>query len=123
MITSRTIRAGLQSGNKVARAIRPVASRNVSKIGPLDDRPFRILGLQQVAVGSLTKAPMLDIWTDVLGLEKVGHYHNIRENVDEDILRLGSKGSPFAVEVDLMSPVDPDKSPKVRLPSLWTLIQ
>ena len=33
------------------------------------------------------------------------------ENVDEDILALGP--SPFEVEVDLMTPIDPEGSPKV----------
>ena len=39
-----------------------------------------------------------------------------KENVDEDILRLGKEGSPHAVEIDLMMPIDQDKSPKV---SVW----
>jgi lactoylglutathione lyase len=39
-----------------------------------------------------------------------------KENVDEDILRLG-KG-PLAVEVDLMQPLDAAKSPKVHVPAL-----
>jgi len=39
-----------------------------------------------------------------------------QENVDEDILQVG-KG-PFAVEVDLMSPLDPERSPKVHIPPL-----
>ena len=34
------------------------------------------------------------------------------ENVDEDILRVGPV--PFEVEVDLMTPIDPEGSPKVR---------
>jgi lactoylglutathione lyase len=31
---------------------------------------------------------------------------------------LGKKDSPFAVEVDLMTPLDPEKSPKVHVPPL-----
>ena len=34
-----------------------------------------------------------------------------KENVDEDILLLGH--GPTAVEVDIMQPLDPEKSPKV----------
>lgn len=34
-----------------------------------------------------------------------------KENVEEDIVQLGPK--PFSVEIDLMSPIDPEKSPKV----------
>ena len=36
--------------------------------------------------------------------------------MDEDVLRCG-KG-PFAVEIDLMQPIDADKSPKVHIPPL-----
>lgn len=36
--------------------------------------------------------------------------------MDEDIYTLGSDA--FAVEVDLMQPIDPEKSPKVHVPSL-----
>lgn len=39
-----------------------------------------------------------------------------KENVDEDILSLG-KGV-HQVEIDLMQPIDPDKSPKVQTPAL-----
>lgn len=56
------------------------------------------------------------LWVDTLGLEKVHTFKSERENVDEDILRLG-KG-PFAVEVDLMQPLDANKSPKVHDPAL-----
>ena len=48
--------------------------------------------------------------------EKVGDYQSESENVDEDILRLGS--GPHAVEIDLMQPIDPERSPKVHTPTL-----
>lgn len=35
-----------------------------------------------------------------------------KENVDEDILRLGS--GPYAVEIDLMEPIDPNKVSRGR---------
>lgn len=38
------------------------------------------------------------------------------ENVEEDILQLGPE--PYSVEVDLMTPIDPEKSPKVHKPPL-----
>ena len=79
-------------------------------------RPFSILGIQQVAVGSLDKKPLSDLWGRIFGLEKVGSFSSESENVDEDIMKLG-KG-PFAVEVDLMTPLDADKSPKVHSPAL-----
>jgi hypothetical protein len=82
-----------------------------------DEKPFEILGLQQIAIGSLTKEPMTSLWQDIFGLTKVGSFVSEKENVDEDILTLGpnkTNASPLAcIEVDLMSPLDPEKSPKV----------
>ena len=80
------------------------------------DRPFRILGLQQIAVGGLDKGRLRKLWVDTLGLGLVGNYKSERENVDEDIAVAG-KG-PFKVEVDLMQPIDPEKKPKVNDPAL-----
>ena len=68
-------------------------------------RPFKILGLQQIAIGGLDKAKLAGLWGDVLGLERVGEYQSEKENVDEDIFRCGS--GVFAVEVDLMQPSTP----------------
>lgn len=81
-----------------------------------DDRPFRVLGIQQVAIGGLDKHALSSLWTGLLGVPKVGDYVAESENVDEDILRLGS--GPHAVEIDLMQPLDPDVSPKVHSPTL-----
>jgi len=50
-------------------------------------------------------------------LQKTGDFKSQKENVDEDILRLGPSG-PFQVEIDLMQPLDPEKSPKVHVPQL-----
>lgn len=79
-------------------------------------RPFRVLGLQQIAIGGLDKGPLRKLWVDTLGLTVEGTYKSERENVDEDIAVLG-KG-PFRVEVDLMQPVDAEKKPKVNDPAL-----
>lgn len=79
-------------------------------------RPFRILGVQQIAIGHEDKAALRALWVDLLGLAVVGSYRSERENVDEDILRLGT--GPLAVELDLMQPIDPQKSPKVHEPRL-----
>jgi lactoylglutathione lyase len=81
-----------------------------------DARPFRILGLQQIAIGGLDKGRLAGLWVDLFGLPRVGTFRSERENVDEDIVRCGV--GPFAVEVDLMQPVDPDKKPKVNDPPL-----
>ena len=79
-------------------------------------RPFRVLGVQQIAVGGLDKARLRGFWVDTLGLDPVGSYVNEKENVDEDICQAGS--GPLKVEVDLMQPVDPEKRPKVHDPAL-----
>ena len=80
------------------------------------DRPFRILGLQQIAVGAADKNRLRRLWVDLLGLEPTGNYRSERENVDEDIAVAGA--GAFKVEVDLMQPVDPAKSPRVHDPAL-----
>ncbi len=82
----------------------------------MEKRPFRVLGLQQIAVGGLDKGLLRKLWVDTLGLTVEGSYKSERENVDEDIAVLG-KG-PFRVEVDLMQPVDAEKKPKVHDPAL-----
>lgn len=79
-------------------------------------RSFKILGLQQIAIGSLDKALLSSFWVDTLGLKKVGTFKSDKENVDEDILILGSGVSQ--VEVDIMQPIDPEKAPKVHIPAL-----
>lgn len=75
-------------------------------------RPFRILGIQQIAVGGADKERLKKLWVDLLGLEVKGHFVSERENVDEDICALGS--GVHAVEVDLMQPLDIDKKPAVH---------
>ncbi len=76
----------------------------------MTERPFRVLGLQQIAIGGLDKGALTGLWTGLLGVEKVGDYVSESENVDEDILRLGD--GPHAVEIDLMQPLDPERSPE-----------
>jgi lactoylglutathione lyase len=82
----------------------------------VSDRPFRVLGIQQIAVGGLDKKPMREFWIDTLGLQDEGNYRSESENVDEDIASMGA--GAFKVEVDLMQPIDPDSRPKVHEPSL-----
>lgn len=79
-------------------------------------RPFRILGLQQIAVGGLDLGALRTLWVDTLGVDKVGAYESESENVREDILKLGE--GVHAVEIDLMEPLDADSRPKVHDPSL-----
>lgn len=75
-------------------------------------RPFRILGVQQIAIGGPSKAALRRLWVDLLGLPVTGTFRSESENVDEDILSVGG------VEIDLMEPIDPARSPKVHEPRL-----
>ena len=75
-------------------------------------RPFRVLGIQQIAIGGASKDRLRKLWVDMLGLEVTGNFVSERENVDEDICSIGS--GPFKVEVDLMQPLDVDKKPAVH---------
>ena len=76
------------------------------------DKPFRVLGLQQIAIGGADKQRLRRLWVGLLGLRFSGHFVSERENVDEDICTLGS--GVHAVEVDLMQPLDPAKKPAVH---------
>jgi lactoylglutathione lyase len=79
-------------------------------------RPFRVLGVQQIAVGGLDKGPLRRLWIDLLGLSPHGSFRSERENVDEDIAIAGR--GIAAVEIDLMQPIDPEKKPRVHEPAL-----
>jgi lactoylglutathione lyase len=81
-----------------------------------DARPFRILGVQQVALGSPDKARLAHLWVDLFGLERTASQRITSENVEEDTLRTGP--GPLAVEVDLMQPIDPNARPNVAEPAL-----
>ena len=67
-------------------------------------RPFKVIGIQQIAIGAPDKARLRTLWVDMLGLEVTGNFVSERENVDEDICAMGS--GAFKVEVDLMQPID-----------------
>ena len=82
----------------------------------MSDRPFKVLGIQQIAVGGADKARLRTLWVDTLGLDLTGTYRSESENVDEDIAVTGS--GPFRVEVDLMQPLDPERKPLVSNPPL-----
>lgn len=75
-------------------------------------KPFRILGIQQIAIGGLDKQRLKSLWVDLFGLTVKSTFVSERENVDEDICELGSGAT--SVEVDLMQPLDPDKKPAVH---------
>ena len=75
-------------------------------------RPFKVLGIQQIAIGGADKRRLRRLWVDMLGLQITGNFVSERENVDEDICAIGS--GPFKVEVDLMQPLDPERKPAVH---------
>jgi lactoylglutathione lyase len=75
-------------------------------------KPFRVVGIQQIAIGGPDKQRLRSLWVDIFGLTVKGNFVSARENVDEDICALGS--GPTAVEVDLMQPLDPAKKPAVH---------
>ena len=82
----------------------------------MSDRPFSVLGVQQIAIGGSNKRALRRLWIDMLGLTPTGTFRRESENVDEDIAVAGS--GLFKIEVDLMQPIDPAKRPKVHEPPL-----
>jgi len=81
-----------------------------------EQRPFSVLGIQQIAVGGLDKSKLRRFWVDIMGFNYASSYRSESENVDEDICEVGE--GPFKVEVDLMQPIDPDSRPRVHDPAL-----
>ena len=75
-------------------------------------KPFKILGIQQIAIGGPDKARLKALWVDMLGLTVKGSFVSERENVDEDICAIGH--GVHAIEVDLMQPIDAGKKPAVH---------
>ncbi len=89
-----------------------IPSGDRSVYPPSEGRTFRILGIQQIAIGGPSKDKLKSLWVDMFGLQVKSTFVSERENVDEDICALGS--GPTAVEVDLMQPLDPEKKPAVH---------
>ena len=92
-------------------------ARNISGRASLSSttktRPFRVLGIQQIAIGCEERGPLDSLWKNIFGLEASASKRLEKENVEEDIVKLGPKNSVYEVELDLMTPIDADKSPKV----------
>ena len=78
----------------------------------MSERPFKILGVQQIAIGGPSKAALRHLWVDLFGVPLKGSFRSERENVDEDILEIAG------VEIDLMEPIDPGAKPRVHEPRL-----
>lgn len=81
-------------------------------------RPFAVLGVQQIAIGSENREGLDRLWYEVLGVPRptTPRVEIASENVQEDIVSLGP--GPFAVEIDLMTPIDASKRPQVHVPPL-----
>ncbi len=82
----------------------------------MSERPFKVLGIQQIAVGGPDKGRLRRLWVDTLGLKLDGSYASEKENVDEDIAFVGE--GAHRVEVDLMQPLDAEMKPRVDTPPL-----
>ena len=82
----------------------------------MNSRPFKVLGIQQIAVGALDKGKLHQLWVELFGLQIKGTYRSASENVVEDMCILGA--GPLTVEVDLMQPLDPSAKPAVHQPAL-----
>jgi len=101
-----------------ARSTGSFASRRAAQsvVRVSASRPFRILGVQQIAIGGASKERLGKLWVELLGLEVSGAFSSEHENVDEDICVLGT--GLHGVEIDLMQPIDPAKKPAVHLTPL-----
>ena len=75
-------------------------------------KPFKILGIQQIAIGGEDKDRLRKLWVDLLGFQYKSTFVSERENVDEDICAIGS--GAHEIEVDLMQPLDINKKPAVQ---------
>ena len=75
----------------------------------MSNKPFKILGIQQIAIGGESKERLKILWVDMLGFEYKSTFVSERENVDEDICAIGKGVNE--IEVDLMQPFDIEKKP------------
>jgi len=75
-------------------------------------RPFKILGIQQIAIGGADKQRLKKLWVDLLGFQYKDTFVSERENVDEDICAIGQ--GAHEIELDLMQPYDMNKKPAVH---------
>ena len=77
-----------------------------------DARPFKVLGVQQIAIGAASKSALRTLWIEMFGLQMTGTFRSVPENVDEDICVIGT--GAHKVEIDLMEPIDPHGKPAVH---------
>lgn len=79
-------------------------------------RPFKILGVHHIAIGSPDLSRLQHLWGEVLGLPLGETFTLATENVKGSIARLGN--GAHVVEVDLLQPLDAEKKPAPHLPPL-----
>jgi len=79
-------------------------------------RPFRVLGIQHVAVGGPTLDALRHLWVDLLGLESQSVHEVPHENVREE--RVAFVNADCDVKIDLMQPLDAQAKPRVDKPAL-----
>lgn len=82
----------------------------------MSERPFRVLGIQQIAIGGPDKQRLRRLWIDCFGLAFRKTFVSERENVDEDVCVMGA--GLAECEVDLMQPLDAHRKPAVHEPPL-----
>lgn len=83
----------------------------------METRPFKILGVQQIALGHTDLEALKKLWVDRLGLSVRSTFRSEKENVNELILSVGID-EKAQVEIDLMQPLDVTRSPRVHEPAL-----
>ena len=90
-------------------------SLSFSSSATTGNRPFRVLGIQQIAIGSTERGPLNHLWENIFGLQPSPIHRLEKENVEECIIKLGpqNQNSKFDIEIDLMTPINPDVAPKV----------
>lgn len=82
----------------------------------MTERPFKVLGVQQIAIGGLDLKVLRKLWIDTLGLTPTITFRNDAENVYGEIAVTGF--GPSYVDVNLLQPIDPEKSPRAHKPPL-----
>lgn len=78
----------------------------------MNQRPFTILGIQQIALAAQDKKQFHSLWLELFGLSIINRFISTKENVDEDICTIGQ--GPLQVEIDLMQPLDANQKPAVH---------
>lgn len=79
------------------------------------ERPFSILGVQQVAVGGSNLTALRALWVDLLGMNVEAEHTLPTENVREISLRGDDNTS---AQVHLMEPIDATRKPRIDHPPL-----